>query len=344
MCKKFKHLFIIFYTTLICFGSQLTALPSTELYWERVAEGLRWHREHSGCAYLTEDRLSNIEPIVNAISEKEKEFQETHYQVLTAQDSKFIAYQVILKELYKLKYDQNFDDYEFLRPYNDPEARKDLWQFLSEHPDLIEVERLEKESEGLDKDESYKFWKNVENDTHPEISKQLISASLTLETMSPLDSAQFVFASGSGMSQRGEFKSLAKFLIDAFAAEEIHSEQVEEVINELFEKAPLSKEGIVLQIFIPKEEMYSLAYVSYGGGFLKREETSDFEYYFISHEMKRDSAGFIPNDNDQVRVLAGGLDPSTIKIFRYSTVSDDRIKAYEELVRQKLQNLLDNTP
>lgn len=343
MYNKIRFLFLKFLVINSFFFNFAHALPSSEVYWERVANGLRWHRDEDCCLHLTEDKILQIEPIVKVLSQREAELKNDYYQVITGQDSRFLAYQIILKEFYKLKYGQSFDEYEFLRPYNDPELRNDLSQFFSEHPDLLDADRLMAETENMNCDQLIEFWENVENDTYPEITRQLISASLTLETTVTLDSAQFVFANGSGMCGMDDWSSITTYLQDAFLLEGIDSKKAGKFINEVLERAPFSKEGILMQIFVPKDFMKDLGYVSFGGGFVKKVETDSIEIYFSDHEAKRDSIDFNTMENDQVRLLVGNLDPTKVKIFRYSMVDDEVIKAFEEFVAFSIKEFLNIT-
>lgn len=317
----------------------LHALPPVELYCERVAEGLRWHREHNLFGHLTDERIDQIQPLMKAITEKEVELHEKYYQFVTGLDSKFLAYQIILKEFYKIKYNESFNDFEFMRSYKDPNLANDLWMFLGEHPDLITLEELAKNPATPEGDEAPAIMlEGYENDTVPEIRQQLISASLTMETKTTLDSAQFVFAQGAGMSKQGD-EELLKYIVEAFSLEHVNTEQLENRLKTLIEKAPRSREGMILQIFVPKDEAENIFYVAYGGGILKQDETANKEVYFIEHEMKRDNLDFESEKNDQVRLLAGNLTPLNVKIFRYTTISQQEIEAYEELVRTELSAL-----
>lgn len=332
----------LLFMTFLLLNTHLIALPPAEVYWERVASGLEWHKTENYCPYLTEEKLSQIEPIIKAIHTKEHELHRDYYQVVTSLDSRFLAYQIILKEFYKLQYQLSFDDYEFLRPYKDPEIIKDLPTFFAKYPDLLEGRRLQRKAERLKKKQQEAFWAGVKNDTHPEIMKQLISASLTLETMTSLDSALHVFAQGAGITQKADVHALSRFILDAFSLEGLNSDGVVSCIHELLTNAPSSNEGIILQIFIPKNYMTEIAYVSFGGGFVKRKKTKNLQKYFFRHEQKRDAKDFDTEKNDQVRILAGGLDPEKVKIFRYSTIDEAAIQAYQELVRSKLTSLIRN--
>lgn len=336
---------LFFFLASTIFTVALSALPLEEIYVERVTHALHslYYNPWAQNEAEVRDRLERIQPLIPRIYQKEAELQSGYYQVLTAQDSKFLAYQIILKELYRALFRHSFDEYEFLRPHRDPEIETDLSQFLSAHPDLAEVDQLAQESEDLDDEAEEEFWARIESDTHPAISRQLISASFTLETSTPLDSALFVFAGGANLSGEIEGRVISQYLLDAFALEGLHSREIEECIGSLVECSPTSREGILLQFFLPKEEVSKFLYVSYGGGFVKREETDKIHETFLAHERKREWEKFDPEENDQVRILAGALDPFSVKIFRYSTIDPLLIQEYEGLVRSELKSLLERS-
>ncbi len=166
--------------------------------------------------HLTEEKLTQMTPLFQELIQKERELSHTHYQVVTAQDSNFLAYQLILKGLYQSLYNENFDAYEFLRPYHDPELTTNLEQFLGDHPDLIEIGKVYSIEEELDEEVYEEYKTTKESDSLPTIRRQLISASLTLETWSPFDSALHVLAHGSGMSQKAEKEVLKELLKGLF--------------------------------------------------------------------------------------------------------------------------------
>ena len=320
------------------------ALPTDETYWDRVSSGLEK-------LSLSEEEIAEIEPLMRRVIQTERAHHPEYYQVVTAQNSGFLAYQIILKEFYSLIHRQSFEEFEFLRPYKDPKLHTDVWEFLSEHPDLINSEKIEKqylhlkegwkhlsEDERDDKEEA--FWKTIENDTLPDIRRQIVAASLTMETSTPLDSALFVLSYGAGLSQDPDLDFLKKELLYAFSLEGISHSATEKILQNLLEKAPTSERGIILQIFVPKEEASPLMYISYGIGFVKTKETEEMETYFRNHELKRESDEFDRKKNDQVRILVGALEPGKVKVFRYSCIDPHVIQTYKNLVRSKLKSLI----
>lgn len=318
------------------FEQKALALPSESLFCERAIEGLRWHKAHSFCHHLTEEKLRQIQPIIRSVLQKEKDLHRDYYQVITGQDSSFLAYQIILKELYRLKYNKTFKDYEFFRPYKSPKLKRNVRQFLLEHPDLTSLDRVIQNSLGLTGKRSEEYWCNIDSDTKPEIRKQLISASLTLETMSSEDSALYVFACKRGVCQPGDKAALLYFLKEAFALEGYQSKQIESLLSRLLQMAPTSSEGMLMQIFVPKTCVSKVLYVANTGGFVKQNETKDIHGYFKNYEALRDSRQFDKTKANQVRILAGALDPEEVKIFRHTTIDKNAIKNYEQWVKEEL--------
>ncbi len=357
-CLLMKKTIIKLITASLVISATLFALPTDEVYIERVLTGLRfhrdlnrmpgfsdlvrfpelhWHIKEMGGEHLTEEKLTQMTPLFKELIQKERELSGTHYQVITAQDAHFLAYQIILKELYRALYKEDFQAFEFIRPYRDPELASHLEQFLSDHSDLVEIGKIYSTEEELDEEVYEEYKATKESDSLPTIRRQLISASLTLETWSPFDSALHVLAHGAGMCQKAENEILKELLTHAFALEGLEGESIEACLETLIDRAPRSREGVVLQIFIPKKEVSRLTFVAHPGGFVKENETEAIHTYFGEHEKERDSEVFDSMQNDQVRLLAGLLKPENVQIFRYTTVEQEVIQDYTDLVRSAIR-------
>lgn len=318
---------------------------------------------------------SKLQPEVAELFLKIHESENEHpefIQCVTAQDSFFYAYQVIAKELYLKVGGEPREDFEFLR-FPTEELLQSKEAFFSKYPSFIitdeeqakafkttpykleetlrlfemqdeatylglsqgeEEPRHDDEDEGDDTPSRYAF-----NDTHPEISKELLSVNFTMETYRPLDSALYVFLTGGSVSIDSSF-TLNQMVCDLFKSFSLPSEKVKACMDELIEKAPRSKYGIINQIFLPKDNISQFLYLSFGGGFLHSIYDSKFEESFHEFQLNRQEESFRTFRNFQARIIAGSLlrDPR-VKILRYTLIPDDQQRAYETTVRDALDNL-----
>lgn len=325
------------------FFSSLEALPSEEMFYKRVVSGLKSYQFKIRRNDFTERHLKAFEPLIKSIIRRERELEKTHYQFVTSQDSIFIAYQVILKEWYKIKCQKKFDDYEFLRPYNHCNYEQNLHRFLSLHPDLSQLNRVIQKSLGMTGRQSDAYWASVHSDALPAVSKQLISASFTLESTPSLDSALYVFATKKGVCQESSYDSIFDLLMEVFHSEKKFTPSVKNALYALIKKAPISKEGVIMQIFVPKNEVSNVVYIANTGGFVRQNETRNIHKHIELFQRKRESVHFDAKSTDQVRILGGALSPDKAKIYRYSTVDERAIRAYEVLVRNFFEKNICNS-
>lgn len=173
------------------------------------------------------------------------------YQLVTAQDARFFAYQMIAKVLFKTIKERLFPEFEFLRA-----PQTDLFihraDFFDSYPSLyLTKEQAEQLLAGMknsecENDQSSNAQFPI-NDTLPEISRQLISSNLSLKTAISLDSALYVFLTGTGVSEwhytksEQEYKSrLTTHIRELFDCAAISAELYEPYLSRLIEVAPLS--------------------------------------------------------------------------------------------------------
>lgn len=325
-----KLIFLILFSFILI--SNIEALPSPEIYRERVMTNFT--DSHYSAA-----ELAKIEHLTMNVYKNEKKYSEKYYQFLTAQDSHFIAYQVILKALYELKYQRSFNEFEFLRAYRDPELKKELWDLFAEFPDLFNIKYIHSALNDPSHPDAEKYKKGFDNDHNNRIQKQLIAASLTLESNQPTESALGFFKWGQNIHDHAFTGMLAFFLIEAFAFEGMDSEEAIATIEFLLSQAPFTKMGILLQIFIPKEDIYNGVYVSFPFGYVNIEWTQNLHGYFAHLESLRESSNFDPNEDNQVRILTGSLVPDRTKIFRHTLIPANELQKYEMLVRKEIKKL-----
>jgi hypothetical protein len=325
------------------FLSSLFALPSKEIYCERVTSGLRWHRENSFCNHLTEKRIKEIHPILEEAYDLECKNSKDYYQIIVGQNSCFLAYQILLKELYKITRNQDFVNFEFLRPLDATFLESNLEKFFKKHPALLHSEEIwdllkspfdKKKEEGWDRIKT-------DLDNNPNISNQLISGSFTLETFAPMDSALDVFSRGSGMAGENWVPKEISLLI-AIAAEHegVHDPNLISKLKKLITLSPVSQEGILIQIFIPKDYAPNVMYIAWGGGLVNKEATKDIKKYYNTLEQLRSLENFNTSYPYQVRLLAGALSPDKIKIKRHTLVNPQELFDYETLVSNFWKNLI----
>lgn len=333
---------------------------------------------------LTNPNLrEEIKELFLRIYENEKKYPD-FIQCITAQDSLFFTYQVIAKELYHKLYSMPRDDFEFLR-FPTQNLLKSREDFFLKYPSLIlsgeelakefkttpdklkeafniyekqdeedylRISRGEKEthneSDNEENEDETTSSRLQINDTMPEISRELLSVNFTMETYRPLDSALFVFLSGSSVSltslsddQEEHKQKFTKILHELFDSLLLPKEKLNEWLEKLIDKAPPSKFGIINQIFIPKENITKHIYLSFGGGFRHSFYDSNFEESYIEFQNNRQEESFRTFRNFQARVIAGSLfENPQVKILRYTLIPKETEIQYEAIVRDAIDELL----
>ena len=174
-----------------------------EEYIARIRRGLEWHNKRNMCCHLTDKYIDNLEKMFLNVLKKEKQFEENYYQFITGVPTYMYFLQVVLNSIYSYPKTTKRQDFHFLRG-NIP-LPKNVSEFFYQHPDLNDpciIEKIQElNSQYLDEDDEDIItdeWPEdttlgYENDTSPEISTKLISASFSLETCASLDSALHVF-------------------------------------------------------------------------------------------------------------------------------------------------------
>lgn len=168
-------------------------------YLSNIEKGIEYiqqeHEEYSGYG-PDSSKFSRLKDLFVKARERQSQFPQ-HYQVVTAQSNEFYAFHVIAKKLHNLVAQEKCPkDFQFLRV---PQKRhpSDVDGFLKKYPDIKWTKKeVEKEYE--------KTKKVSTNDAEPEISDQLISASLSLQTCATQDSALHVLVTNSGMHHRSD--------------------------------------------------------------------------------------------------------------------------------------------
>lgn len=300
---------------------------------------------------------------------KELEYADK-YQVVTAQDSYFFAYQVIAKELYQRIQEKKFNDFEFLRAphaslakdredffkkYPSFNVSKEVWAQIAQVPveDLLDfIEQMWNDDENDEvSEEETEISLVLEDlyaldDTLIEISAQLISANLSMETLVPADSAFDVFMGGEGIAaslgidHSAYLKKLTNHLSEIFDHAGLLRASYEPYLQHLIEAAPKTSRGIINQIFLPKEHIEDFLYIAFPFGLLNSAHDEIVHQVFTSFQTDRLKPNFNMNKNLQVRVIAGKLFDDQVNIFRYTLIPQNEQEAYLQYVKSVIDQIL----
>ncbi len=304
------------------------------------------------------------------IRAKELEYLDK-YQVITAQDSYFFAYQVIAKELYQRLQKKNVTDFEYLRAPHESLAKnredffkqypsfnvsKETWAQIAGVPvenllDFLEQNEQDDDSESDDEDEKTNK-QLVEQiyaitDTCPEISRQLIAGNLSIETYAPADSAFDVFMDGIGIvtsqdtnSEEAYFEKLKSHLIEMFDHAGLSRASYAPYLDGLIQVAPKTQQGIITQIFLPKNHIEDFLYIAFPFGLLNSIEDEIIHQVFATFQSNRLKPNFNINKNLQVRIIAGSLFNDEVKIFRHTLIPQTEQDAYLQYVENTIEQIL----
>lgn len=293
----------------------------------------------------TDKKLKQLQGLADHVRKVELAHPE-YYQVLSAQDPYYLGYQIILEEFYKA----DFKHFTFLRATSASlPDQADL--FLQDHPTLlIDFDAALKDySSKTNKndpstDDFFRYMCDTysfnpeELDSSPEISYQLISASLGLATALPMDSAAWVFSKGHGVvkgkrSMDLRIEDIASHTLKALAHETTVSKPLASVVKELIEATPVTDEGLLLQFFFEKSTANTRLYPSLSLGFYNYAFDGDLDLFFETYRTKSLEKKFNRKENYQVRILAGALDPESVRIKRYTLIRPEQVEAYRAKVR-----------
>lgn len=273
--------------------------------------------------------------LYSKIKQRELEHQDS-YQIVTAQNSTLLAYQIIAKEFYKQKHGiETLSKYKFLR-YPNPFLPKDIPTFLSTMPQFF-------------------------TDHMPSVRNQLVACSYSIEQKPPspaLETAREFYEKGSGISDQDIYPLISQI----FISEGIDPEDHKEIAHDLIAAAPRSTRGIVVQIFFDKDyPLDTVLYAAHNNGLscqcyhgkytsvkqifdaYKNGEPfrcSDEFYNWAIYKQK-----FYSTQIPQLRFLANSLNPEThnpqlVKLYRYTTISKEVMRAYKQLVKEKVALIL----
>lgn len=331
-----------------------------DLYLANVRRGIEWNSSNN---LMNIDERTVLQTL--GIASKIRATQESHpnhYSFLVGQSIQFLAFQIISKKLTEAATGKIFKGKKFLRLPN-PEDVMTKEQLFRRFPSLklagqIINEQQSKEEDSSSDDDSTSSGSSSDaesvssesssdedfpGDTLPEISSQIISASLSLETFSSLDSCLFVFLENQGMRELHKKTSslTAKFIRECFSHYKIEKRDYMPFWKEL-SSLPSSKTGLITQVLIPKNSIRKYAYASYGGGFVDIKKDQKIEEFLESFARERSGRiRFKAKQNDQVRLLAGAvMNSNELVMKRYSLLPKTAIRAYKERVRAAISKIL----
>jgi|688.fasta_scaffold204452_2 hypothetical protein len=317
----------IFYILLFFLPFQAFARESPlEIYKSHIQKNLSDYEPKF--EYLTDARKQEILDLCVKIRIRELENVD-QYQVVTAQDSLFFAYQVIAKTLHAALHGEGCQDFEFLRcPHHTLISNPE--DLFAEYPALSKMEE-----------------NGITSDLQPDISRHLISCSLALETSTPADSALFVFLFGKGISEWSSTreedaysKKFERHLEELFECMGLARDSYAPFLSLLISAAPRTEEGIINQIFLPKENIQSHLYFAKSGGFFHPKQNRDVHETIKQFHHERLTSNLDMKKNLQARILTGSLSNRGVKIYRYTLIPEQEQEAYKNLVDQVIQKIL----
>jgi hypothetical protein len=359
--KKFLLLILICFALLqsvlfppVTFAEQTTSYKVENDFFTpyllHLEKGLKSLEENEFCHHLKDlDRKNEILTLLLEVRKQEEQYSD-FYQVVTAQDSQFFAYQVIAKELYKKIEGKEIPDFEFLRYPNIEliDNRKDLFShFPSLNISKEALEKLYKVFEAKEESPEHQEGKQEVNDILPEVSRQLLSVNFSLETCIPLDSALFVFIKGRGVVEGcigqsdAEYKSkFVAHIEEIFHSAGIKQEAYKPYLESLVQAAPMTKEGIINQIFLPKEKMKDFLYLSMSAGYLHDAKDEKIHEVIAAFQEERLRDDFPIDRNFQARVIVGSLFNEEVKIFRHTLIPQEEQEAYQSFVETTIDHII----
>lgn len=322
-------------------------------YLENMNGALDYFVKKEHCPHLSDPiQRAEILNLLIDVRKNERAYPD-HIQVVTAQDSRFFAYQIIAKALFEKLNGNAYAEYEFLRA---PDAnlistRDELFKaypslYLTKEEAAQTLTKLENE----DDDDEIAYERFAINDTLPQISRHVVAVNLSLETCVSLDSALYVFIKGAGVSELTNSEDLEEYRgkLEGHIRELFHSAKVskgayEPYLASLIGNAPITQEGIVNQIFLPKDRIGDFLYMSFGGGFYHEEHDEIHSDILEAFQSNRLSPDFDRKDNIQARLLAGMLFEEDVRIIRYSLIPQVEQDRYRVFVQNAIDEIFGNS-
>lgn len=267
--------------------------------------------------------LNKYNSIINQILAREYELKDDYYVFYHAQQSYYRILHDLMKETYQLlAMEPEFTDFKFLRAWFDSPEKINVHDFLTMHESFLNTS-----------------W-------HYFDSQQMLCANLALfgNSNAPYECTFFYFVNNANIMPPSLHGCLEGFF-DSFRFDH-------KFINDLLAAADMvaTQEGLLYQIFIPKDKVDQYAYLSYVGT-APWNKAINAPYFDVNKRRHTALSPIIDQycndpfsipeiDRIQVRILLSQdllLNPASgIKVFRYTAASSENEIAYE----QKLKNII----
>ena len=155
----------------------------------------------------------------------------------------------------------------------------------------------------------------------------------------------FVFGKGMFGCKQSHFSAedrLKHLLISIFQHHNISKDIYLPHIEKWIARANMKQyqDGVINQIFIPKNKVKDFVYISYPAGYNIQKDTNNIHDFLEKHKQKRYSNDFDIQANDQVRIISGAIQPtSDIKVFQYTTIPQDQQDSFVKLVTESVDDI-----
>lgn len=311
-----------------------------------------WYPANYGNAAYYDICILNGECPVDAIIEAEKRYFNDYYVFYHGQKSQFWMLQEFLKELYTLiKIHSPLREFEFLRAWHEAVATYQVNNFIDTHEPKLPKDAATQTA----------IW----DDTTPAMIKNMLCVNLSIfGNFTYQGESSFEYFINNSNASFVAVENILSKLFDHFGFDKSYIAQLS-AQNKLFSH----KNGLLLQIFVPKNKVDQYVYLSEAWGIPYRKKLDATwnphkkRHLKISTLLEKyiKEPHLMGNfDQLQARILMSQdclLNPdSGVKIFKYSTENQENIVAYMQIIKniakevfitalekKKLKNIL-NTP
>jgi len=287
--------------------------------------------------------MSEYQGIVDQAIARERELCDSYQVFYHGQRLGFRVLQDVLKEIYSfINIQHPLKDFEFLRTWYQAEKLPEVNEFIDrEESELIEQQKFV----GKKPTPAEIAW----HDHLPHLTKNMLCVNLALfgNFTNEWESSFWYFVNNHNIAAI-ELEDMLKGIFAHFGFNKLYIRQILK-LQELIQ----TREGNLVQIFIPKDKVDNYVYLSqpFGTPFRKSIHTHAYDpkrmrHTKISPILKKycKEAGSIEEfDELQARVLLSQdcmLDPNSgVKIFKYTTASDSAVQEYQKQLNQILTNM-----
>lgn len=267
--------------------------------------------------------LNTYQPIIDQAMAREVELKDDYYVFYHAQQSYYRVLHDLMRETYQLlAMEPDFKDFRFLRAWFDGPEKVNVHEFLSMHESFLNTS-----------------WQYFD-------SQQMLCANLALfgNSSAAYECTFFYFVNNANIMPPSLYGCLQSF-IDIFKFDQKFTNDLMDLANTV-----ATQEGLLYQIFIPKNQVDQYAYLSYVGtapwnkpinaSYFDATKNRHIALSPILEQYCNDPFSIPEIDSIQARILLSQdllLNPrSGIKVYRYTTLDGEQDKVYE----LKLKNVL----